>query len=263
MESVLKAISEPNRRLILQLVAEDELNAGEISKHFNITRPAISQHLTVLKQAGLISERRQGVQRLYQARRQGFAEARLFLEGFWDDRLGRLRRAVEQQHTTHTGEMTERLSVEREIFIDASPETVWALLTDADEATRWMGRNATFDPSPGGGYRTEVVPGQVVVGEFVDIDPPHRLAHTWGWEGDANTTVPVGSTIVTYELLPTAGGTLLRLTHRDLPSVDSAGSHSRGWGHYLERLATVASGGTPGPDPWFSDPERLKSELRP
>ena len=97
MEAALKAIAEPRRRQILTLVRDGELSAGEIAGHFDVTRPAISQHLTVLKEAGLVSERRNGTRRLYQARPQGLEELRAFLEGFWDERLDALRREAERK----------------------------------------------------------------------------------------------------------------------------------------------------------------------
>lgn len=97
MEAALKAIAEPRRRQILTLVRDGELSAGEIAGHFDVTRPAISQHLTVLKEAGLVSERRDGTRRLYQARPQGLEELKAFLEGFWDERLDALRREAERK----------------------------------------------------------------------------------------------------------------------------------------------------------------------
>jgi DNA-binding transcriptional ArsR family regulator len=71
MEAALKAIAEPRRRQILLLVREGEMTAGEIASHFEVTRPAISQHLTVLKEAGLVSERRDGTKRIYRFRPEG------------------------------------------------------------------------------------------------------------------------------------------------------------------------------------------------
>jgi DNA-binding transcriptional ArsR family regulator len=96
MEAALRAIAEPRRRRILQLVAEDELAAGEIAEHFEVTRPAISQHLGVLKEAGLVTERKDGTRRLYRARPEGLAELRGFLEEFWADGLARLKVAAER-----------------------------------------------------------------------------------------------------------------------------------------------------------------------
>jgi len=103
MEAALKAIAEPRRRQILALVRDGELSAGEIASHFDVTRPAISQHLTVLKAAGLISERRIGTRRLYQARPEGLCELKVFLEGFWDERLDALRREAERKERSTRG----------------------------------------------------------------------------------------------------------------------------------------------------------------
>src|SRR5215203_7454334 len=68
MEAAPNAIRAPHRRQILSLVRDGELSAGEIATHFEVTRPAVSQHLTVLKEAGLVDERRNGTRRLYRAR---------------------------------------------------------------------------------------------------------------------------------------------------------------------------------------------------
>jgi DNA-binding transcriptional ArsR family regulator len=97
MEDALKAIAAPHRRQILRLVRKGELSAGEIAAHFDVTRPAVSQHLNVLKEAGLLSERRNGTRRLYTARPQGLAELRIFLEEFWDERLEALKIEAEQE----------------------------------------------------------------------------------------------------------------------------------------------------------------------
>ena len=97
METALKAIAAPRRRAILRLVRDDELSAGEIASHFDVTRPAVSQDLTLLKEAGLVDERRNGTRRLYRARPEGLAELREFLEEFWDARLDALKREAERE----------------------------------------------------------------------------------------------------------------------------------------------------------------------
>ena len=97
MQTVVNAIVEPHRREILTLVRERELTAGEIADRFDVTRPTISQHLTVLKNAGLVSERRAGTRRLYRARPEGLAELRAFLDGFWAAGLERLKDEAERE----------------------------------------------------------------------------------------------------------------------------------------------------------------------
>jgi DNA-binding transcriptional ArsR family regulator len=95
VDQVARAIAEPRRRQILALVRDEELSAGAIAAHFDVSRPAVSQHLTVLRGAGLLSERRQGTSRLYRARPEGLAGLREFMDGFWTDRLERLKLAAE------------------------------------------------------------------------------------------------------------------------------------------------------------------------
>ena len=82
MEAALKAIAEPRRRQILTLVRDGELSAGEIAAQFDVSRPAVSQHLAVLKEAGLVDEPRNGTRRLYRARPEGLADVRAFLDEF-------------------------------------------------------------------------------------------------------------------------------------------------------------------------------------
>jgi DNA-binding transcriptional ArsR family regulator len=97
MQATLDAIAEPRRREILRLVRERELSSGEIAANFDVTRPAISQHLGVLKHAGLLSERREGTKRLYRARPEGLAGLREFLDEFWSERLDVLTREAENE----------------------------------------------------------------------------------------------------------------------------------------------------------------------
>ena len=101
VEAAIRAIAAPRRREILRLVWDTELPAGEIARHFDVTRPAISQHLRVLKESGLVEERREGTRRLYRARPETLAEVRAFLEGFWDQGLDRLRVAAESEEGAH------------------------------------------------------------------------------------------------------------------------------------------------------------------
>ena len=97
MQAVLRAIAEPRRQEILRLVWEVERPAGEVAAHFDISRPAISKHLRILREAGLVEERHLGTQRLYRAKPERLAEARRFLESFWEDSLQAIKRAAEAE----------------------------------------------------------------------------------------------------------------------------------------------------------------------
>jgi DNA-binding transcriptional ArsR family regulator len=82
VEAAIRAIAERHRREIVRLVRDSELTAGQIASHFEVSRPAVSQHLRILKDSGLVTERRQGTRRYYKARVEGLAELRAFLEVF-------------------------------------------------------------------------------------------------------------------------------------------------------------------------------------
>jgi DNA-binding transcriptional ArsR family regulator len=95
VETVLKAIAEPRRQEILRLLWQRERAAGDVAAHFDISRPAISKHLRILKEAGLLEERRAGTQRLYRGRPERHADARRSLESFWDEGLAAIKRSAE------------------------------------------------------------------------------------------------------------------------------------------------------------------------
>jgi DNA-binding transcriptional ArsR family regulator len=95
-DAVLRALAEPHRRRILTLVADREVPAGEIAQHFDITHQAVSQHLKVLRDAGVLSERRDGTRRLYAIRPEAIESVRAYLDELWPASLERLRTTVER-----------------------------------------------------------------------------------------------------------------------------------------------------------------------
>ena len=95
VQQALKAIADPNRLEILRIVRDREMSAGAISTHFDVTRPAVSQHLQVLVSAGLVSVHKDGTRRLYQSRPEGLDELRAFLDDFWGHRLSVLKTQAE------------------------------------------------------------------------------------------------------------------------------------------------------------------------
>jgi DNA-binding transcriptional ArsR family regulator len=94
-EAAFRAIAEPRRREILKLVSGRPRSVNEIAGHFDVTQQAVSQHLQVLRDAGLVAVRPQGQRRLYAVRQDGLASVREFLEELWPQKLERLKRAVE------------------------------------------------------------------------------------------------------------------------------------------------------------------------
>ena len=93
--SKIRALSNETRFEIVKLVRDREMDAGTVAKRFNMSRPAVSQHLGVLREAGLLRERRVGSRRLYVVRAEAFGELLEFIEGYWGPRLHRLKAAAE------------------------------------------------------------------------------------------------------------------------------------------------------------------------
>ncbi len=136
--------------------------------------------------------------------------------------------------------------LDREILIDATPDTIWPFLTEPDKLVQWHGTVAEIDPRPGGVYRVLVMGLFQTAGEYVEVVPKQKVVFTFGWEQAGNPVQP-GSTTIEITLHPEGDKTRVRLVHRGLPD-DVVSDHSQGWDHYLGRLALRLSGGDPGPD---------------
>jgi uncharacterized protein YndB with AHSA1/START domain len=150
--------------------------------------------------------------------------------------------------------------VEREIRVEAEAKNVFAFFTDPEKMVRWMGVGATLDPRPGGVFSVNTMMEQFVEGEYLVVEPPVRIVFTWGFGdfvGEGNP-FPPGSSTVEVELVPDGAATIVRLTHR-VPT-DLAHFHAMGWENYLGRLAIVAGGGDPGPDPFLEFLEAMTAE---
>ena len=143
--------------------------------------------------------------------------------------------------------MTEGDIIEVSMYVAAQPEIVFPYFTDPRRYVQWMGRDATLEAVPGGCYRVHIRDGIEAVGEFVEVDPPHRLVFTWGWTHDHE--VPAGTTRVVITLQAENGGTRVILRHYDLPDAGQRAHHRKGWDFYLDRLSARIRGEDPGPDP--------------
>jgi uncharacterized protein YndB with AHSA1/START domain len=152
---------------------------------------------------------------------------------------------------------TSRL-VEHELRIAAPPEIVFAYFTDPARMVEWFGMQATLDPRPGGACRIQTATGAVMVGSYVEVEPPRRVVFTWGFEPEVFGT-PAASTTVEVTLTPDGDGTVVRLAHGGLVP-DGVPFHRAGWAHYLPRLAEAACGTPPPQDSW-ADTQTVLREL--
>lgn len=130
---------------------------------------------------------------------------------------------------------------ERQLFVDAPPETVFGFLVDPDLMAHWIGVFHSLDPRAGGIFEVEVSRGNIARGVYTEVTPPRRVAFTWGWTSDDPNLalIPPGASLVEIELEPKGNGTLLRLRHSGLPDATSL-IHRERWSIYLERLQAAA-----------------------
>ena len=138
-------------------------------------------------------------------------------------------------------------TITHEVMVHASPETIFAFFTDPQKMVLWKGRIAKLDPRVGGQYRVDINGHDIAEGEYLEIDPPHRVVFSWGWAGEGNP-IPPGTSRVEITLTPDGDETIVHLVHSDLPA-GAGKQHAEGWNHFLPRLAIAAAGGDPGPDP--------------
>jgi uncharacterized protein YndB with AHSA1/START domain len=138
------------------------------------------------------------------------------------------------------------------IDIEAPQDVVFAHLITPERLVSWMGEHADLEPVPGGGFAVDIN-GFPFRGQYLEIDPPHRVVVSWGLAGSDD--FPPGSSRVEFTLTPTADGTALSLRHTGLPDT-RAREHAAGWANYLGRLRLAAGGTDPGVDAWVPEATR-------
>jgi uncharacterized protein YndB with AHSA1/START domain len=139
--------------------------------------------------------------------------------------------------------------VVQQLVVRASAERVFELFTDPVQFGQWMAVGAVLDATAGGVVRWTHPNGDTVSGRYVEVDPPHRIVFTYGWER-ADVGIPPGLTTVEVDLVSQHdGSTLVKLVHRGLDN-GAADAHRCGWVHYLDRMRRTAEGEDVGKDPW-------------
>jgi uncharacterized protein YndB with AHSA1/START domain len=147
------------------------------------------------------------------------------------------------------------LTVEVEHRVSAPPETAFTYFTDPDKHRRWQGVEVDLDPRPGGVYAVALAPQVWIRGEYLAVEPPHRLLLSWGVESSIGLPpslegVPPGSTTVEFRFVPDGDGTIIRVRHMGVPREEELWAWALGWNTYVPRLVAILEGGDPGEDPF-------------
>jgi uncharacterized protein YndB with AHSA1/START domain len=122
--------------------------------------------------------------------------------------------------------------VKVQIRIEATPAEIFPYLIESDLLVQWIGQSAHLDPEPGGVFALDFDETKIR-GNFVTVEPPHRVVFTWGVPG--STELPEGSSTVEITLTADGDGTIVELHHSDL-SADERVRHEAGWTELLPRL---------------------------
>jgi len=246
----LAAMADPTRRTVFALVAERSRAVGEIAALLPVTRPAVSQHLKVLAEAGLVAASAEGTRRIYRANPDGLSELRRWIDHQWDRVLDEFEDAARKEHALLSTEQLEPVMKRRRLPV--APDSAFALFTEriADwwpVATHSIhGDDVTeirFEGKVGG--RVVEVTGDGTIESWADVlawDPPHRLVLSW--HPNPN---PVAASTLEVRFAPTPeGGTELTLEHRGWEEFGTDGAELResydgGWEIVLAPYETAAS----------------------
>lgn len=216
---------------------------GELASELPVSRPAVSQHLKVLKEAGLVSERRNGTRRLYRIEPRGVSALRAYFDQFWNEALDAFKDAVEREEERVSVEILEE--VRKTIVVSAPVEKAWEVFTTrastwwpveshsigGKEVTAVIGPDRMYERLPDG---TEHTWGRVLV-----WDPPHRLVATWELPPGAE-----GQTELEIRFTPQGDSTVVELEHRGWERLGTIAAETRakydpGWDFVLGKYETA------------------------
>ena len=229
MPDLVAIVSEPNRRRLLELLSRGEQTVSQLAAQFGVTRSAVSQHLGVLSNAGLVKARQEGRFRYYRLDDDGMAALRDALQVFWTHELEQL------AATPAPSEEGQTMTAEVSVLVPLAPEETFALLTEPERLRRWQAVTARVELRAGGEYRWTIVPGHTAAGTVEELEPGRRLVLSFGWE-ESDDLAP-GASTVTITLEPAEGGTRVHLVHSGLTAEQALGAPAG-----LEPLRRAARG---------------------
>ena len=249
MDAVFRALADPTRRYLLDLLREQGgRTLGELCERLAMTRQSATQHLGVLEAANLVTTLRRGREKLHYLNPVPLHEVQeRWIEQFERPRLRTLS-AVKRQAEA---EMSDRPSYVYVTYIESTAERVWAALTDADLTGQYWGHRNVSDWQPGSRWEHQRTDGSGVadvVGEVLESNPPHRLVTSWA--------APTGgeSSQVTFEIEPYEEIVRLRVTHENLAGEQDREDAAAGWSAVLSNLKTLLETGHVLPrEPWSMD----------
>jgi uncharacterized protein YndB with AHSA1/START domain/DNA-binding transcriptional ArsR family regulator len=251
MDRVFKALADDTRRRLLDRLHENNgQTLGELCERIAMTRQSVTQHLTVLEGANLISTVRRGREKLHYLNPVPLHE----IQERWIDKferprlsaLGALKRRAEEA-------MTDKPSFVYVTYIASTPEKVWEALTDADLTAAYWGHRNESDWQPGSRWahvRTDGSGVADVVGRVVESKPPTRLVTTWAAPDQEDQEDRHSR--VTFEIVPYQDIVRLTVVHEDLNDEGERSDVAGGWPAVLSNLKSLLETGRTLPqEPWL------------
>ena len=254
----LAALADPTRRQIFERLRAGPRAVGELAKGMPISRPAVSQHLQVLKSAGLVTDEAQGTRRVYQIDPKGLCAIRRWLDQFWDQQLEAFAAEVDRKEEQHMNTTIAPAPVRRSVRVKAKPEKAFDIFT-ARMGGWWLKSHSinaspqkeiVMEPRPGGRWFERGEDGsECQWGHVLAWEPPKRVLLAWqiggDWKFDPNLV-----TELEVRFIPESSGTRVELEHRNIErfgdhaeAVRAAFESPEGWGGLLESFASIVDDG--------------------
>ncbi len=241
----LEALGDPTRRALFEMLCRRPHSVGELAGAVPVSRPAVSQHLRVLKDAGLVADRAAGTRRIYRVAPAGVEQLRSYVESLWDTALAGFASAVEEEVHTMSTEHTIIAPVTKSVVVGAPPEVAFRIFTERlgewwPLATHSIGEavTATMEPRTGGRiYETHADGTEADWGVVSAWEPPHRFAMEWKVNPDA-----AAPTVIDIRFTAVDVGTRVDLEHSRWEQLGPSAAETRN--QYDEGWDVVLAGYT-------------------